>query len=84
MLFGPGALDSNVRRTAAEGEAPTALAKYVNKVRQHAYKVTDEDIAALRRIGYSEDQIYELTVSAALGAGLYRLEVALAATGRGR
>ena len=37
----------------------------------------DEDVEALRQAGYSEDQIFELTVSAALGAGFRRLKSAL-------
>jgi alkylhydroperoxidase family enzyme len=39
----------------------------------HAYKVTDVDINQLKVAGYSEDELYELTISAALGAGLARL-----------
>lgn len=55
------------------------LSAYVDKVRQHAYRVTDEDLATLRRSGLSEDMIFEVTVAAALGAGLVRLRVGLAA-----
>jgi alkylhydroperoxidase family enzyme len=43
-------------------------------VAKHAYKVTDADVEALRHAGYSEDAIFEITLSAALGAGLARLE----------
>jgi hypothetical protein len=53
---------------------PAALTSYVDKVALHAYKVTDEDIDSLRRTGYSEDAIFEITLSAALGAGVARLE----------
>ena len=45
----------------------------------HAYRTTDQDIVALRTAGYSEDAIFEITLSAALGAGLARLERGLAA-----
>jgi len=55
------------------------LATYVKKVALYAYKTTEEDIEALRRAGYSEDAIFEITVSAALGAGMIRLEQGLAA-----
>lgn len=58
---------------------PEHLADYVKKVALYAYRVTDEDVEALRAIGYSEDAIFELTVSIALGAGLARLERGLAA-----
>jgi alkylhydroperoxidase family enzyme len=59
-------------------EIPPELANYVNKVALNAYKVTDEDIEALKRAGYSEDAIFEITLSAALGAGRVRLERGLA------
>ena len=39
--------------------------------------VNDEDIQELHRAHYSDDQIFEAAVSAALGAGLYRLECVL-------
>ena len=61
------------------GEIPTELQTYVKKVALYAYKVTDEDIAALREAGYSEDAIFEITVSAAFGAGIARLDCGLAA-----
>lgn len=61
------------------GEVPPELAVYVKKVALHAYKVTDEDIEALRKAGISEDAIFEITLSAALGAGMARLERGLAA-----
>ena len=57
---------------------PPELINYVKKVAQHAYKTTDEDIEALRQAGYSEDAIFEITLSAALGAGMARLERGLA------
>jgi alkylhydroperoxidase family enzyme len=58
-------------------EAPPELASYLDKVRRSAYKVTDEDIQALRDAGYSEDVIFEQTVSVAVAAGLMRLEAGL-------
>lgn len=62
------------------GEAlPGELANYVRKVAMNAYKVTDEDIESLRRAGYSEDAIFEITLCAAIGAGRVRLERGLAA-----
>jgi alkylhydroperoxidase family enzyme len=41
--------------------------------------VTDEDIGALREAGYTEDQIFEATVSVALGTALMRLEAGMTA-----
>ena len=60
------------------GKLPAELTTYVNKVALHAYKTTDEDTEALRQAGYSEDAIFEITLSAALGAGMARLERGLA------
>ncbi len=45
----------------------------------HAYKVTDDDVTALGDVGFSEDQIFEATVCAAVGAGLVRLQKGLEA-----
>ena len=58
---------------------PQELGNYVDKVALHAFKVTDADIEALRDAGYSEDAIFELTLCAALGAGIARLDRAMAA-----
>ncbi|HEY6208607.1 MAG TPA: hypothetical protein VIW28_06085 [Gemmatimonadales bacterium] len=62
-------------------EVPPQLLAYVDTVARHAYRTTDELVAALKRAGYSEDAIFELTLSAALGAGMARLERGLAALG---
>jgi alkylhydroperoxidase family enzyme len=58
-------------------EAPPELAAYREKVRLHAYKVTDADVARLKEAGFSEDVIFEQTVSAAVAAGLHRLDAGL-------
>ena len=65
------------------GEIPPLLQMYLEKVVRHAYKVTDEDIHDLTQAGYSEEAIFEITVSAALGAGMGRLERGLAALQEG-
>jgi alkylhydroperoxidase family enzyme len=80
VVNGPGKLDAAVRRAAATGhaiEGPAAI--YAEKVRRFAYRVTDEDVAALHDAGYSDEQVFELTEAAAHGAALVRLEAALAA-----
>ena len=64
---------------ASEVEVPANLTTYVDKVALHAYKTTDADIEKLLQAGYSEDAIFEITLSAALGAGRARLERGLAA-----
>ncbi len=78
MLSGPGVLDPTVRKAASRGEEIAGvLGPYVKKVTQRAYEITDQDIAALGQAGYTEDQIFEATVSAALGAGIVRGEAGL-------
>jgi alkylhydroperoxidase family enzyme len=59
--------------------APPNFAPYLDKVRRNAYEVTDEDIQALRDAGFSEDVIFEQTVSVAVAAGLERLDAGLEA-----
>jgi alkylhydroperoxidase family enzyme len=61
-----------------EREAPPEFAAYLEKVRLHAYKVTDSDVAQLKDAGFSEDEIFEQTVSAAVAAGLERLNAGMA------
>lgn len=75
-----GAVAPELRRAAARNEGlPEDLRGYVDKVARHAYQVTDEEVAALKREGYGDDQLFEITVSAAVGAALQRLDVGLAA-----
>jgi alkylhydroperoxidase family enzyme len=59
-------------RTA--GDVPEELSGYIEKIARQAYKVSDDDLLELRERGYSEDQVFEITLGAALGAGLARLE----------
>ncbi|MDQ2884740.1 MAG: hypothetical protein M3Y39_01490 [Chloroflexota bacterium] len=67
------------RASSQASQLPPEVERYLSKVALHAYKVTDGDIEALRIAGYDEDAIFELTLSAALGAGMARLERGLAA-----
>ena len=66
-------------RAAAEPEraAPAKLDGYLEKVRLHAYKVTDGDVEELKDAGLTEDEIFEHTVSVAVAAGLERLDAGL-------
>jgi alkylhydroperoxidase family enzyme len=79
VLDGPGESDRAVRQAAADGAGvPTELQTLVDKIHQHAWKVTDEDFTRLRTT-YSDDQLFEIVVSAAIGASRQRLVAALAA-----
>jgi alkylhydroperoxidase family enzyme len=79
VLKGPGTSDPAVRNAAADGiGVPPNLMSLVDKVHRHAYKVTDEDIARLQP-KYGDDQMFEIVVSAALGASRNRLLAGLKA-----
>jgi hypothetical protein len=73
-----GVTEPAARSAAARGEAfDEPLGSYLSKVRDASYRVTDEDFAALRAAGHSEEEIFELTVAAAFGEGLRSLEAGL-------
>lgn len=66
-------------RPGPAGSVPDDLAAYIEKVARYAYKVTDEDVQELLRAGYTEDELFEVTLSAALGAAMARMECGLRA-----
>ena len=73
----PGALSPDVRAAIMARDTeriPPALVPYLDKVWAHAYRITDDDVEHLKRDGFSEDQIFEATSAAAVGAALMRLE----------
>ena len=73
VLAGPGETDPAIRNAVADGENVAAeLHALVDKIHRHAYKVTDEDIKRLQA-KYGDDQMFEIVVSAALGASRNRL-----------
>lgn len=79
VLKGPGESLPAIRQAAADGtRVPGDLQAVVDKIHRHAYKVTDEDIA-LAQAEYGDDQMFEIVVSAALGASRQRLLAGLKA-----
>lgn len=79
VLDGPGDTTRSERKAAADGQPEGAnVAAFVEKIRRHASRVTDKDVADLRASGLTEDAVFELTAAAALGAALVRLRTALA------
>ena len=78
VVDGPGSTSAAVRRDVASGQPPPELAVLVQKIRDRPYAVTDADVDVLRT-RYSEDQLFELMIAAAVGAARHRLEAALAA-----
>ena len=80
VLLGPGESPQPLRAAAAtgEGKLPDDLVPLVEKIRSHAYQVTDVDVARVQA-SYGDDQLFEVIVSAALGAARRRLDVGLRA-----
>jgi hypothetical protein len=79
-LEGPGKAGGAARRAAFDNEgAPEPSRVLIDKVARGAWKVGDQDIAAVKAAGVSEDEIFELVVCAALGESTRQLESALAA-----
>lgn len=66
-------------RVGTQAELPRELSRYVDTIALHAYKVSDADVEMLKSAGYSEDEVFELTLCAALGAALGRYERGVAA-----
>ena len=78
VLDGDGKAPTELRRAAFDnaglGEPMRTL---IDKVAYHAYRVTDDDVAAVRAAGLSEDQIFEIVVCAAIGQASRQYRTAL-------
>ena len=80
VFDGPGEVDPAIRRAVGTGAVvPEKWAAYVGKVRDASYKITDRDVSALKAAGCTEEEIFEITVAAATGAALQRLDLGLRA-----
>ena len=83
LRSGPGELSPPTRVAAIDADPlPDPLAQgYVETVRRHAYKLTDRRLQELAQAGWTDDQVFELTVAAAFGAAKWRLDAGLRALG---
>jgi alkylhydroperoxidase family enzyme len=91
VLHGPGETSVLLRQVVAAragarsaprqepAALPAELAPFVDRLANEPGVIESGDIVALRVAGYDEDEIFELSVSVALGAALARLERGLAA-----
>jgi alkylhydroperoxidase family enzyme len=91
LLTKPGVLTPELRQaiearaaTLSGGErerreVPADLLEFIDKVVLSPHKIKDADFQRLIQSGYSEDAIFELTLCAAVGAGLARIERGLLA-----
>ncbi len=80
IVRGPGETPAAHRQAAFANEGvPEAARALVDKVANNAWKVTDEDVAAAKAAGLSDDEVFELVVAAAMGQATRQLDSALAA-----
>jgi alkylhydroperoxidase family enzyme len=80
ILEGDGRASSDQRHAAFDNtDLPKALKTLIDKVATHAYRVTDDDVAAAKASGLSEDQIFEMVVCAAIGQASRQYDTALRA-----
>jgi alkylhydroperoxidase family enzyme len=80
ILERPGVTAAEDRRAAHDAAPGAAATKgYLDKVRKHAHRVVDEDVAAMRAAGLDDAAIFELTVAAAVGQAGRQYAAAIAA-----
>jgi hypothetical protein len=80
VLDGNGRASRAERRAAFDNATLTEpLHRLISKVAKHPTQITDDDVAAVKASGLSEDQIFELVVCAAVGQATRQYQNALAA-----
>src|SRR5262245_5757705 len=80
VLDGNGMAPQELRRAAFDNAGlDEPMGSLIEKVVYHADTVTDEDVAAVRAAGLSEDQIFEIVVCAAIGQSSRQYDSALGA-----
>jgi hypothetical protein len=80
VLEGDGKSPPSERQAGFHNSGPTgAPGALVDKVARHASRITDDDIAAAKASGLSEDQVFEIVVCAAIGQATRQYETAFAA-----
>jgi alkylhydroperoxidase/carboxymuconolactone decarboxylase family protein YurZ len=78
-LRGSGVTSPDARRAAFDNRGVDERARsLIDKVARQAWTVTRADVEAATAAGVSEDEIFELTVCAALGQATRQLDAALA------
>ncbi len=78
-VLGPEGRMAQAARKAAFDGAPAAAKPLLEKVMRAASTISDEDIAAAKAEGLTEDQVFELVVCAAIGQASRQYDGALAA-----
>lgn len=89
VLHGAGKASQEQRAQAfSDAGVPAPLQALVSKVATRPTQVTDADFAVAKAAGFSEDQLFELVIAAAVGQSARLYEAGLAAlaeaTGTGK
>jgi alkylhydroperoxidase family enzyme len=80
VVAGPGRTALAVRQAAFDNTGVDSRARLlIDKVASRAWTVTSADVAAVSRSGMTDDEVFELVISAALGQSTRQLQAALAA-----
>jgi hypothetical protein len=80
ILEGEGKASRSERRAAFDNSGlAEPISSLVDKVARHAYRITEEDFAAVRASSLSEDQIFEVVVCSAIGEATRQYDIAFAA-----
>ncbi len=80
VLEGEGKASLSDRRSAFDNRGlAEPMSQLVDKVARSAPGITNEDINRVRQTGFSEDQIFEIVLCAAIGQACRQYEVAKAA-----
>jgi alkylhydroperoxidase family enzyme len=80
ILEGPGESSPRDRRAAFDDTGQSEpLGKLAHKVALESRRVTDSDVSLARAAGFSEDQIFELVICAAIGQANRQYETAMTA-----
>ena len=80
ILNGEGKASPEHRASAfSNADVPPPLHALIGKVATRPAQITDADFAAAKASGFSEDQLFELVITAAVGQSARLYEAGLAA-----
>ncbi len=80
ILRGPGRAPADQRVSAFDNaELPESVRPLLNKVATKPAQVTDADFATASEAGFTDDQLFELVICAAVGQSTRQYEAGLAA-----
>jgi hypothetical protein len=80
ILHGPGRAPADQRARAFDNaKLPEPLRPLLDKVATRSAQVTDADFATAMEAGFSDDQLFELVICAAVGQSTRQYETGLAA-----